>query len=691
METANYKLIATLALLRTLYNNDRKNIYHVLAEMARCTIVKNGLKHTSITELSKLLKKEYGVSVINPVLSYSIKKLIGVKMDQEMGLSILPEFSSNISEEIERTSIQSRTNNDMMLSELCSFIEEKKGEKLTEPQKECVKADMCYYVSHDSIVDSPYKGYIGTFYIEKEKTGAPAFKVFNTIHEGKILFDGLSGSGDLENVEYFDKPLKVYLETEILFHAVGLNGELYEHLFKQFYEQVESINRAAIQKQGHKVISLLFFPETESEISLYFTQAEQILSKNLSPTQPGNAMDYIVSSCKSPADVKTKEYKFWKKLGELGILADSSKYDVVQNSQYNLASVDEAARAKKKYAGDISYSDEQRAYDVLQMLSKVYYNRRNVNARNYKTADSLMVTGRAMTLDYSQRLTPKGDVPFAVSMSYLTNRFWFSYHRGLFDSGQSITSDQLLGFAQIAVSQQINETLREEYSALTKDVKEGKLSKEEAILRVAALRKDLVVPLDEVPGMVEDESCYDFFDRNSLSRLIEEKELQSQERENQLEDTKAVLAQKEGIIRKLLALQNEREAQEYEGELEKYRERKMMWAQQRVRRKMLVSWIIVIGYILLFLATVVSSVLLTAKGVSWPKYALIVICALPILDNYIFRLINVAFIIRAFRYVFSGGTTRALYKKEMEDQYERTHPAPVLVLSTEESFMVDSD
>lgn len=689
MDVTNYKLIATLALLRTLYNNDRRNIYHVIAEMARSTIVKNGLKYTSITELSKLLKKEYGVSIINPVLSYSIKKLVGLKMDQEMGLSVLPEFSTNVSDEIERTSIQSRNNNDMMLSELCDFIEQKKGEKLTEQQRECVKADMCYYVSHDSIVDSPYKGYIGTFYIEKEKVGAQAFKTFNTIHEGKILFDGLSGSGDLDSVEFFDKPLKVYLETEILFHAVGLNGELYEHLFKQFYEQVEGINRSAIQKQGHKVISLHYFPETENEIGFYFTQAEQILQKKLSSVQPGNAMDIILSSCKSPADIKIKEHNFWKRLGELGIMAESTKYDILQNSQYNLVSAEEAARAKKKHAGELSFNDEQRAYDALQMLSKINYNRRNSNARNFKTADSVLVTGRAMTLDYSQHLTPKGDVPFAVSMSYLTNRFWFSYHRGLFDSEQSITSDQLLGFAQIAVCQQINDTLREEFIALSNDVKEGRLSKEEAVSRVAALRKDLVVSSDDVPEMVEDQSCYDFFDRRSLARAIEEKELQSQEKDLQLEDTKAALAKKNEIVRRLLLCQNERETEEHEKAIKEYRKEEQSWIKRKKNKKIFTSWIIVVFYFLLFGAAVFSSVMPALKDILWPKHVFFGLCIFAIIGDFLLRLIKADFIIRAFLYLLNCKNIRGLYEREMEAKYEINHPMPILVLSTEETFMVE--
>ena len=686
MDNTNYKLIATLALLRTLYNNDRKNIYHVIAEMARSAIVKKGLKQTSITELSRLLKKEYGVSIINPVLSYSLKMLSGIKMDQQMGLSVMPSFSSNLSEDVERAALESRQNNDLMLSELCEFIEEKKGEKLSERQREQVKADMCYYVSHDSIVDSPYKGFIGTFYMEKQKTNAQASKTFNVIHEGRILYDGLSGSADLDNVESFDRPLKVYLETEILFHATGLNGELYAHLFRQFYEQVESINMSSIKNKGQRVITLKFFSETANEIGYYFAQAEQILAKKLSPAQPGNAMDIIVSSCKSPADVKIKEHAFWKKLAGLGIQEDSSKFDVIQNGQYNLVSTEEAAKAKKRHSGELTINDEQRAYDVLQMLSKINYNRRNINARNFKTADSVLVTGRAMTHDYSQRLTPKGDVPFAVSMSYLTNRFWFSFHRGLFDSQQSITSDQLLGFAQIAVSQQINDTLREEFKSLSLEVKEGRMTKEDAVERVVALKQDLVVLPDDVPGMVEDESCYDYFDRSSIARKLEEKELMKQKQEEALANTKLDLNRQKQITQQLLALQNEREIDAFNKDLEKYNEDLSCFVSKDCKRKKMRSWMIAIGYLLLLVLAVVAAVLLSNWGKNVSLVLVVVLVAVPIVERFSFRLIKSELIIEAFRYVFNLGCVRATYEKRITDDFIERNPEPQLVLSKEEDF-----
>lgn len=686
MDNVNYKLIASLALLRTLYNNDRKNIYHVIAEMARSAIVKKGIKQTSITELSRLLKKEYGVSIINPVLSYSLKMLTGIKMDHQMGLSVMPSFSSNISEEVERAALESRQNNDLMLSELCDFIEEKKGEKLSEKQREQIKADMCYYVSHDSIVDSPYKGYLGSFYMEKQKMNALASKTFNVIHEGRILYDGLSGSTDLDKVECFDRPLKVYLETEILFHATGLNGELYEHLFHQFYEQVEGINKSSIKNKGQRVISLMYFSETANEIGYYFAQAEQILAKKLSPAQPGNAMDIIVSSCKSPADVKIKEHSFWQKLAKLGIHEDTTKFDVLQNSQYNLVSTEEAAKAKKKHSGELTINDEQRAYDVLQMLSKINYNRRNINAKSFKTADSVLVTGRAMTHDYSQRLTPKGDIPFAVSMSYLTNRFWFSFHQGLFDSQQSITSDQLLSLAQIAVSQQINETLREEFRSLSLDIKEGRMTKEDAVERVVALQQDLVVSPDDVPKMVEDESCYDYFDRASVARKIEEKELLKQRQEEALVNSTLDLNRQKQITQQLLALQNEREVEVFNQSVEIYNKDLSGYVSKCCNKKKRKSWMIAIGYLLLFVLAVAAIVLSSNYGRGISVVLMVVIVAIPIAERFLFRLVKSDVVIDAYRYVFNFKSVRTTYAKQITDEFLEKNPKPQLVLSKEEDF-----
>ena len=472
--------------------------------------------------------------------------------------------------------------------------------------------------------------------------------------------------------------------------AAGLNGELYEHLFNQFYDQIESINKSSIKKLGKRIISLNYFSETASEIGYYFAQAEQILAKKLSPAQPGNAMDIIVSSCKSPADVRIKEHAFWQKLANLGIQEDSTKFNVIQNGQYNLVSTEEAAKAKKKHPGDLTINDEQRAYDVLQMLSKINYNRRNTNAKSFKNADSVLVTGRAMTHDYSQRLTPKGDVPLAVSMSYLTNRFWFSFHRGLFDSQQSITSDQLLSFAQIAVSQQINDTLREEYRSLSLDVKEGRMTKEDAIERVVALKQDLVVSPDDVPGMVEDESCYDYFDRSSIARTLEEKELLKQRQEEVLVNTTLDLNRQKTITRQLLALQNERETDAFDQEMERYNNELSRSISKSCRRKMIWSWVVAVGYLLLFMIIVITSIVLSNLGRTVSLGVLILIVAIPIAERFCFRLINSDVIIDAIRYAFNLRSSRMTYKEHIKDEYQKKNPEPQLVLSKEEDFFNNS-
>lgn len=686
MENSNYKLIATLALLRTLYNNDKKNVYHVIAEMARSVLAQKSIRQTTVTELSGLLKKEFGVSIINPVLSHAIKKLVGVKMDHNMGLTITSEFPSNIDVNVENTAIDSRHSTDLMLEELCSFIEKKIGENLDQKERGRVKSDMCYYVSHDFSVDSPYKGYFGAFLLEKN-VDSRAKEIIDTIYEGKILYDGLSGTADIEGIEVFDRPLSVYLETEILFHAAGLNGALYKHLFMQFYEQVESINRCAIKKTKKKVISLRYFSETENEITYYFNQAEQILEKNLSPSQPGNAMDIIVSSCRTPADVKIKEHLFWKTMATLGIQADRTKFDMVKNGSYSLVSMEEAEHARFNHPGSRSYLDDQRAYDALQMLSKVNFNRRNSDARSYKTAESIIVTGRVMTHDLSQKLTPKGDVPFAVSLSYLTNRFWFSFHKGLFDSQHTITSDQLLSFSQIAISQQINDVLREEYNSLSSDVQSGTMTKEDAIERIAALRKEVFVSPDEVQEMVDSESCYDFFDRSSIARIIEEKELLNQQREAQLERTQEDLVAQKRISGTLLSMQNDRERQIYKEKVEDYNKQMEGYVRNAEKKQSRKSWLVTIEFTLLFVGSVVVSVFPVFEKRAIPCIISVFVLVVPVVERYIFKLVDFRGVLESLKYAIGYGDIKPRFRKKVQNEFRDKNPEPVLVLSKEEDYL----
>lgn len=680
MDNKYYKLIASLALLRTLYNNDKKNVYHVIAEMAREVIVENRVRSFTVTDLANQIKKKFGVSLLNPVLSYSLKRLTGLNQDRGQ-ITVTSEFQTNISAEVEHTSEISRQNNDYMLEDLCSFIESKKGEKLSDTERSQVKIDMCYYVSHDS-VDSPYKGYIGSFYMEKQKEGSRACEVFNTIYEGKILYDALSGGSECEIVDIFDRPLKVYLETEILFHATGLNGELYQHLFMQFYEQVEKINQVSVRKQQQKVISLKYFSETEDEIKGYFSQAEQILEKKSSMAIPGSAMDLIVSSCKSPADVRIKEKQFWEKLRRLGILLEDSKFDSVKNSKYNLISDEELSRAKVNHDGDPSYNDEQRAYDVLAMLSYINYNRRNNNSRSYKTAGSIMVTGRGMTLDYSSRLTPQGDVPFALTLSSITNRFWFSINNGLFDPSHSITSSQLLSFAQIAVCQQINDTLKKEHESLSKQIMEGTLTIEEAQYNLAAVHRGFAVSPDEVPALVEDSSCYDLFDRESIARKIEERDLDARNKALQLEVKDNEIKAKSKALKNLLKIQNDKEREAYNTRKLDYDSQMTGFIRKKIIREMICSCLIVIVCLFSFIVPAYF-VLFKLESAKLKWLGIIFMVILAVIDMCK-DFIHSKFIY-SLRFIFRQGVRRAFRIKNII-RYRHYNKMPELIISKEEDY-----
>ena len=60
-----------------------------------------------------------------------------------------------------------------------------------------------------------------------------------------MIFVGLNYNADYNTIDKLDTPLHIYLDTEIIFHMSGLNGELYKDLFDEFFELVQEINKKA--------------------------------------------------------------------------------------------------------------------------------------------------------------------------------------------------------------------------------------------------------------------------------------------------------------------------------------------------------------------------------------------------------------------------------------------------------------
>ena len=88
------------------------------------------------------------------------------------------------------------------------------------------------------------------------------------------------------------------------------------------------------------------------------------------------------------------------------------------------------------------------------------------------------------------------DIPFAKDIDYITNRFWFKLKKGFSDKNTLPKSFDVVTKAQIILSSQLNQSVFQEYSKLQKQIKEGSLTKDEAMERSYELREKPNKPED---------------------------------------------------------------------------------------------------------------------------------------------------------------------------------------------------
>ncbi len=121
-----------------------------------------------------------------------------------------------------------------------------------------------------------------------------------------------------------ESKLTVFLDTEHLFNAVGMNGVLYKQLVQDLIGLASDV-----REKGSRLIHLRYFSECIDEVDRFFRAAEDIVEGKaaLDPSKP--AMATIVNGCASKGDVITKKAKFFADLNTLGIRRAEASEEVV--------------------------------------------------------------------------------------------------------------------------------------------------------------------------------------------------------------------------------------------------------------------------------------------------------------------------------------------------------------------------
>lgn len=669
----NFKCVSSLVVFRKMYEG-RQSIYAIIAEFAKIIIISQKLTSFELNEMCNLLKNEFGLWIVPAVLKTALKKLDFLKREKNV-YTLDRLLSSDNVKEIEEQIEQSKYIVSSIIDEYINYKKEKN--KVGCIDELSTKEEFCKFIIDGKAIEDVDTGIISAFIVER-KGRADFEQACKYIREGLIIYNGLSYNADGELLEKIDTPLTVYLETEMLFHATGLNGTLFKSLFSDFYQVVSEINMATNKQYGKNMISLAYFPETKKEVDNYFGQAENIIENNRQIDRSKPAMDIILKGCNSVADVKQKEIEFWRDIDGMGIKIDEMSFDLSKDyyAKYNL-SVDE------DFVDSKTEDDKKKAYDVGQMMSKVNYLRRSTNTNIFRLVKAIILTGSRKTLCLSDKNTQQQNVPFATTLSYLTNRFWYSLHKGIFKDGTIVPGTNVFTMAKIAFSQRVNEGLLSEYKKVKQQFDNGTITQEQANALIAGLKVDFLKPESVTKELVDEGFCFDIFSGEAIELAKAEQMLERQQHSEEISQKNKELSIKNKALVKLLKEKNEQERNKYNKEIREYDYSKEDTVERKIHKRTIKQNSIVIGYILSFAVLIVFSYLSMEKLLS--GFLLIFALMLPLAERFIRPFVNTS-ICEAFKWVFSEDT-RNKYEEQLRKEYEKDNPKPELSLSKIEDYI----
>jgi len=522
------KCLASLAVFRELYNSE-KDVYGIIAEFLKEVLISNSKHVFSLTEITILLNETYDFVIPEAVVSTALNRLKKQIKKENSFYSIVDNslFSRNSALSSNHAKIQN--SNAIIIENLFVFIEQEINKKLSSEEKALVLHSFCSFIL-DETTQFEYSEYISAFVI-KGKGNDDFISQLNTIKEGVVLYTGLRYNSKLNELGSWNTELTIYIETEILFHLAGYNGELYRILFNDFYSLIEEINRKNSGKSGKRLINLKYFTEVKDEIDRFFKKAEIIVSGKDTANPAKTAMNSIINGCQTPAEIVEKKAIFFELLKSKGIQEDDyNNYYSENNYRYNI----EDKEAINEISQKTGIED---VTTYLRYLNFINIHRRGISDRGFENAGYILLSGTKNTLlvAWDDSIKHNGDIPLASDLNFLTNKFWFNLNKG-FGKEEYPKSFDIVTKAQIILSTQLNDSVASKFEDLQKKSRNGELTEQTAAMSIFELRRQAKKPENineddvvDVLKSISDESIESYLKEHELARSQTQKQVQENE------------------------------------------------------------------------------------------------------------------------------------------------------------------
>lgn len=523
------RLLASAALFRQLHDN-KKDVYDVLGQFIKSSINISSLWSFNVTQCAHGLEKDFGFKVPEAV----IKTCLRNRLKRAGDLTSINGIYS-VTQQFERSDTlglayrEIKSEQDFIKLKLIEHVEVCTSEKLTDQKREALASDFYAYFT-GGLKGCQNSVYISQFIVKNSKD-YEFTKKLNSVEEGLIIYSGICHSSDLANHDPWRNNFTIFLDTEVLFGAVGLNGDLHQNMFTEFRNLIKEINERT--SNGAK-IELKFFDEAKREIEDFFYAAEMMVVNRKEPDPSKQAMISIINGCSTGADVLMKKAAFFDALRKLKITKEI-ECDYYAVASYNVESLDFIASVKHENPE----FDGDKIASALKLFTKINNLRKGVSNRGLEQSSAILLTGKNITKTVAFNLAAKSQfkqTPFASDLDYMTERVWFKLNKGFGGDSKLPTSFDVVARAQVILSTQAGNKVAEEYKLLKKEVDAGRMSLESAGYLVSELRSRTVKPEDFIPENVDETVSFmhaDFIEDSLRNKALLERKVQEGEKNDE--------------------------------------------------------------------------------------------------------------------------------------------------------------
>ncbi len=530
MKKISMNAMASLALFRQLYKEERTDVLSVLAEFIKKTISWSGKKAFSVTEIKNKLMEDYEFYIPDSIIASALKKFCQrANNSYQLNADALSEPCNDI--DVFETQ---KTENEKILSDLIAYVECKMDTTLNQQERELLMQSFCEYLIEDKTGEK-YSEYIASFMIEQEKN-EENHEQLKKIKEGVVLYAGIKYNDQVGNLGGWNTELTIYVEQEILFSLAGYHGELLQEIYMDFLGLIKEIN----MKASKSLIQIKYFKDVKSDVDNYFDIAEDIVKGTRTLNTSKQAMISIVTGCKSAVDVVRKKVDFYQFLLKNNIMEEKQVFDVIGNEQYNIESADVLTKLNKEW---IERDEEGKEEKILRSLKYLNYISiaRHGKEGSINVISSILLTQTTRTLFIATHPLIKngGICPLATNVDYLTNLFWLKLNKGFGKTQSYPKSFDYIIRAKVVLSSLITQSISNEFERIKKECGNGDRLPDAYLAELAELKMRMRRP-DDISAENIDESLATI-KMTDIEKIIREKQIaQRKAEEKELESAKTI-------------------------------------------------------------------------------------------------------------------------------------------------------